>query len=169
MGSEEMEWDSWTIILWRRTGTRSWVLWAFQFHNVLAISWLAEELLIGKACAGDGAQTQHPSESRQITVTAIKTTRCRLLEVSYPDVATVSTCVPESKACSVVSLRIYVNLLELPVKVKRQSTGQCCRQLELPPLSKFTPKESLLTSHSQLQSNALTLLDVESTAYLWCI
>jgi hypothetical protein len=65
-----------------------------------------------------------------------------------------------SKASSVVSLQIYVHLLGLPVKVKRQSTGQ----LEFPLLSKFAPKEPLLTSHSRFQSNTLTILAVESTA-----
>jgi len=40
---------------------------------MLAISILAEELFIRKASARGRVLTQHPSESRQITVTAMKT------------------------------------------------------------------------------------------------
>jgi hypothetical protein len=49
------------------------VLWAFQLPKMLAISRLAQKLFIGKACARGGALTQHLSDSRQITLTAMKT------------------------------------------------------------------------------------------------
>jgi len=93
---------------------------------------------------------------------------CRLLDVSYPVVATISTCVGESKACSVVSLRIYVHLLGLPVKVKTEH-GAVFQVARTSSAKQFTPKDPLLTSHSRLQSNSLTLLAVDSTAYLCCV
>ena len=49
-----MKWNgaACTIIMWRRTLTRVWVLWTFQFHTMLAIYRLAEELFVGKEGLG---------------------------------------------------------------------------------------------------------------------